>query len=285
MEPATIHRFPTLATVTRGPNIVRCDLRLRSSRAAGYAAPGIFAVPKSPRHAKRSPAQAAPGTAGRHASIDNVLYTFMQDLARAGGGDTMGAALTALGASVGMPHLELTATCPVRGMARVYSSPDVPQRILQALHTTPLSTWALEAMAPVSLTEMKERLAVQGLTCPRELAPVEALMFSLPVGPELRIHANFFGIKESLDGLTRSLLFLAMNLAHERALTQAWPGTSNMTPRELEVLDLAMSGRTDAEVAKTLGLSTRTVRYHLANARRKTLASSRAKLVAMTARR
>lgn len=51
-----------------------------------------------------------------------------------------------------------------------------------------------------------------------------------------------------------------------------------LTPREVEVVQLVAQGLADKEVAKALGLSSLTVRNHLASARAKTGTDNRTKL-------
>lgn len=56
--------------------------------------------------------------------------------------------------------------------------------------------------------------------------------------------------------------------------------TATLTPREAECVAWVAAGRTDAWIAKRLGISPRTSRFHVENARRKFDAANRAELVA-----
>ena len=58
---------------------------------------------------------------------------------------------------------------------------------------------------------------------------------------------------------------------------------SDMTPREREVLRLLVSGHTNKEVSRELGISVKTVEYHRANVMRKTDSTSLSDLVRKTA--
>ncbi len=54
-----------------------------------------------------------------------------------------------------------------------------------------------------------------------------------------------------------------------------------LTLREIECLTLLVAGHADAEIGKILGMTVRTVRFHLGNAREKFRATSRAHLAAL----
>lgn len=57
------------------------------------------------------------------------------------------------------------------------------------------------------------------------------------------------------------------------------PGTTTLTGREVEALGCVLAGLSDAATALRMGVSERTVRFHLANARTKLGARSRAQAV------
>jgi DNA-binding CsgD family transcriptional regulator len=54
-----------------------------------------------------------------------------------------------------------------------------------------------------------------------------------------------------------------------------WPKRVNLSPREVETLTHAARGRSSAEIAEILGMSKRTVDFHLDNARIKLNAATR----------
>ena len=56
-----------------------------------------------------------------------------------------------------------------------------------------------------------------------------------------------------------------------------------LTPRELQVYELVVKGKCNKEVAAALGLSTRTVRFHLSNIFLKAAVASRIELICMAA--
>ena len=59
------------------------------------------------------------------------------------------------------------------------------------------------------------------------------------------------------------------------------PGPAALSPRELTIIRLVAVGRTTKEIASTLGISQRTVNWHLSEVFAKLGASSRAEAVAL----
>jgi pimeloyl-ACP methyl ester carboxylesterase/DNA-binding CsgD family transcriptional regulator len=60
--------------------------------------------------------------------------------------------------------------------------------------------------------------------------------------------------------------FMAPDMAQADASMSAAPGLGDLSPRETEIIRLAASGLDNADIAASLGLSTRTVERHLSNA-------------------
>src|ERR1700728_3330227 len=63
------------------------------------------------------------------------------------------------------------------------------------------------------------------------------------------------------------------------ARNDVWPKTIDLNEREVEVLTWAARGKTSAEIAKILGLTKRTVDFHIDNAREKLGAATRTEAV------
>src|ERR1700691_182704 len=63
------------------------------------------------------------------------------------------------------------------------------------------------------------------------------------------------------------------------ARTGLWPKTVALNEREVEVLTWAARGKTSAEIAKILGLTKRTIDFHIDNAREKLGAATRTEAV------
>jgi DNA-binding CsgD family transcriptional regulator len=75
----------------------------------------------------------------------------------------------------------------------------------------------------------------------------------------------------------------AMRAAQPATLPPSHPG-SPLSSREIEVLNWAMAGKTNWEISMILGISERTVKFHVKNAMGKLGASSRAHAVAIALR-
>jgi DNA-binding CsgD family transcriptional regulator len=230
------------------------------------------------------------------AQVFRVLRDYVQQLAEADSPDDVFVALGAVGAHFHMPHIEVvesdrSGTAP--NLRQVYLSPGAPQPVLKALHSHPLFEWARDSQRPIFLSEVDEKLALRGIRRASPLATIEAVLANLEVAPGHFRHFGFLGEGGLANGLSRSLLHVATLLAHQRLSAQppravAAQGvaaqTAPMTPREREVLDIAMAGLSDSQIGIALGLATRTVRFHLENAKRKFGVSTRRELIALVAR-
>jgi DNA-binding CsgD family transcriptional regulator len=215
-----------------------------------------------------------------------LLQVYLQDLSEAETPEAVVAALSVFGAYFRMPHVKVLESLFGRAARRpqsVSTSPGAPQAIRSALRDHPLFSWALEAQAPVFLSDVDRMLAARGIQRPSELAGIEGLIANFEIESGLWRHYGFFGVGATANGLSRSLLHVAALSAHQRLLApQPRAVVARITPtaREQEVLDLAMAGLSDAGIARTLGLATRTVRFHLGNAKCKFRASTRGELIA-----
>jgi len=96
---------------------------------------------------------------------------------------------------------------------------------------------------------------------------------------------------ELLDGVMRGEVgltpVLAGKILREFARpesTQSHDDAEELTPREREVLELVAQGRTNAEIAETLGVSQNTVKFHMKNILSKLHVRNRAEVVAYALR-
>ncbi len=116
-------------------------------------------------------------------------------------------------------------------------------------------------MVPVRLP--RGRFAAVNWLGPLDRAASERLTDA--AGPELLLLAHYF-----------------LELVRERSdPPAAAEDLARMTARELECLTLIAKGASDAEAARALGLSERTVRFHIANATEKLGSRSRSHAVAL----
>ncbi len=222
------------------------------------------------------------------ARIDHALRDYVQRLGSTASDDEIWAALAELGALFDMPNLELSSnSSSARDTVRrraVYRSPHAPTRVVKALTGYPLYDWARDSGKTVSLSDAEAMLNSRERA--RELKRIEGLMVNLEAAPDRTVHAGFYGANGVANGLAKSLLLVGAHLAWERhaTATSRKDIADRVTNRERQVLQLAMSGLTDGAVAKALGIAKRTVRFHLANACRKAGVTTRAQLIAKTAR-
>jgi DNA-binding NarL/FixJ family response regulator len=85
--------------------------------------------------------------------------------------------------------------------------------------------------------------------------------------------------------LNAKLLHRFLQRARPAPIELAHEGEMELTPREIEVLQLLKSGRTTKEIASALDLSTRTVDIHRANMKRKLRLRTGAELIAYASSR
>lgn len=102
--------------------------------------------------------------------------------------------------------------------------------------------------------------------------------------------ACLIGTGPDPDTNTRAKLQFIAEQTHDRlrylsAVAAAGGSTVTLSPREIEVLNLAQHGLGDAAIAEAAGISIRTVRFHFENARRKLSARSRTEAIAVAVAR
>ncbi len=137
----------------------------------------------------------------------------------------------------------------------------------------------------------------------RDLTPeqIKALEF---IGTQLKLTTGFVvpvrrdgtllgivtygGVRCRLGPIERSILHLLAHTALLHALkvkdVKEVPPT-DLSPRELQCLQWASRGKTDAEIGVILGISARTARFHIENSKRKLGAATRVQAVAEAMRR
>lgn len=220
---------------------------------------------------------------------------------RARSGGEIWRALKAFAEPLGFTHLSVLSPMDANAqkLKRHIIYADLPQAFVDEfdkqnlLQHHPLTQQALVSMEPFTTRQVEAR----------DLTPeqAQALQFiatqlSLSVGFVVPVRRGgallgiviFGGNKVKLGPIERSILHL---LAHA-ALTHALevkdakePAPVDLSPRELQCLQWASRGKTDAEIGVILGISARTARFHIENAKRKLGAATRVQAVAEAMRR
>jgi len=162
------------------------------------------------------------------------------------------------------------------------------------LHHHPLIQQALTSSDPFTVREVQAR----GLTAEqRKVLEFVAAELDLKAGfvvpvrraDEMLGVVMFGGLRCRLGAIERSILHLLAHAAVVRAidLKQApkKPAAGDLSPRECQCLQWASQGKTDSEIGVILGISARTARFHIENAKRKLGAATRVQAVAEAMRR
>lgn len=84
-----------------------------------------------------------------------------------------------------------------------------------------------------------------------------------------------------LDAIRRAIAFEEQQRSHELENHQIQQRLASLTPREHEVMDMVTEGRSNKEIANTLGVSAKTIEAHRARVMEKMRAGSLAELVRM----
>ena len=221
--------------------------------------------------------------------VDRVIEDFFRRVSASDSAEDLGQALAALGTKFGMPTLYFgnnRKTANGWRLQRIFRSPKAPRAVLKALAAHPLAQATCEAGEPVTLTGANLRLGSAEWPKPSALEGLEALVINVETGPNATAMAVFFGRRGNATGLAKSLLTLATHLAVRRRNLPIWPIAHgrDLTPLELQVIDMASTGLTDAQIGRALGLATRTVRFHLTKAMERAGIASRAQLITKASR-
>lgn len=123
---------------------------------------------------------------------------------------------------------------------------------------------------------MKSRSPLGGLIDTLELLVAQATAYDRALPPD---NYPARAAAASLGELARQALNEARDL--ETSLLGPPPDAHNLSPRELQVLQLVTFGLTNKQVAHRLGLSERTIQFHLNSVFNKTGTQSRTEAVAL----
>lgn len=120
---------------------------------------------------------------------------------------------------------------------------------------------------------------------PPYFAGYDGLVVPIHEGGGLAWYVGFAGQQPDLSARVRAVLSAAAYASYARfgELMDAKRPNSPLTQREAECLKLVAQGKTDAEIGQLLSISSRTVRFHVGNAKAKLGVATRIQAVAKRA--
>ena len=175
---------------------------------------------------------------------------------------------------------------------------DTPKKLLAALDEewppprNPALRHTRAVLKPFAMSEVENRFSVLGFDwrryLPSSLRAGDALVVPITDG-KLDAVALFAGAEPQMRPLARALLQVAAQYAFQRARKRVSAASYSSQPasivskRERDCFRQAAMGKGDADIARMLGISLRTVRFHFANAKAKLGAANRSEAIAMIA--
>lgn len=182
------------------------------------------------------------------------------------------------------------------GGAVFYS--DSPRDLLQSIDRQlvyaqhPIVLRSLSDPTPFLVSDLRNDPAQRGKPWTELLADVvkrgDGLIVPVYQGTEPRGGINYGGEKPDTSGLARGMIQVISHAAIERAMDlRNGNNTSplqNLSVREAQCLRYVAIGHPDAEIGKILGISPRTVRFHVDSAKAKLGAATRIQAVAKALR-
>lgn len=166
---------------------------------------------------------------------------------------------------------------------------DVDREMLATQH--PLIQRCLESPATFLVSEYRNDPAHRGARWLELMADVvrqgDGLVVPVYRAGQPIAGANFGGLSPDTSALTRSLLQVAVHAGVERALALRdgrSPAISLLSVREAQCLRQVAIGHPDVEIGALLGISPRTVRFHVDSAKAKLGVSTRIQAVAKALR-
>jgi DNA-binding CsgD family transcriptional regulator len=156
----------------------------------------------------------------------------------------------------------------------------------------PLVRWALHAHAPFTISEMRSDPKHKGQRWGELLADIvkrgDALVVPVYDHGEPSAGLSFGGVEPDTSPRSRAMLQVVAHAATEKARDlKAGKGnapTVALSVREAQCLRLVAVGKADAEIGKALGISARTVRFHVDSAKTKLGVANRIQAVAKALR-
>ena len=203
------------------------------------------------------------------------------------------AATKAFAAHYGYSHLAVADAARLAGGATnavIYTdAPQVPGAIdrLYDYAQAPFVLRALRSPDPFLISELRDDPKTRG-PWTEALADIlkrgEGLIVPVYDGDEPLAGLVFGGEKPDISALTSAMLQVLSHAAFDlyRALQKGLDAATphGLTAREVQCLRYAAGGKTDSEIGADLGISSRTVRFHLDGAMRKMNSNSRVQAIA-----
>jgi LuxR family quorum sensing-dependent transcriptional regulator len=156
----------------------------------------------------------------------------------------------------------------------------------------PLVMRALSSPEPFLVSEVRRDPRHAGEPWTELMAEViklgDALVVPVYLGDEPRAGFNFGGLRPDVTAVVRAMLQVAAHAAIDRYFElrdgTLSPSAPALSYREAQCLRGVATGKTDAELGETIGISPRTVRFHVDSAKTKLGATSRIQAVSLALR-
>ncbi|MEQ1865796.1 MAG: LuxR C-terminal-related transcriptional regulator [Micropepsaceae bacterium] len=145
----------------------------------------------------------------------------------------------------------------------------------QPLEANPVIDYAWSSPVPVSLSEIRQTLGLRDDKFWQWVPPwshgCEGLSVNIRIDPQTAWNFSYSGKGGEVTAATRSLLEVVSRVASERLsdIERSGAAGAQLTKREDDTLRLAAAGKSDAEIGATMGITARTVRFHIDNAKEK----------------
>jgi len=202
------------------------------------------------------------------------------------------------GSRFGYTHMFVVDAARLTGGARqavIYSdSPQLPAEIDRDLsyESHPLILRSLASPTPFLISELRRDPNQSGAPWMEHLADVvkrgDGLVVPIYRGEEPVAGFSWGGEHPDTSPLARAMLQVVGHATIERAFAlrdgKAPPATHALTVRETQCLRYVAIGHSDAEIGQILGISPRTVRFHVDSAKTKLGVSTRVQAVAKALR-
>jgi DNA-binding CsgD family transcriptional regulator len=223
-----------------------------------------------------------------------VLRELPGQLSLAGSGTDVGQVLLSVAKRFGLTAaliIDMTKLFTRIGPAMVFSSTD--RAALEVFDADrpfarhPFLTHARISDRPTTMSRIREMSVADGeegwwAGLPAHMRKTDGFIIPVHEAGELAWYTAFWGREPDLGPRAQSLLSAAVYAGFVlfQQLKDATAPRSPLSPREAECLRWVAEGKTDAEAAIIIGISQRTVRFHINNAKTKLGVTTRVQAVA-----